>query len=189
MAAGVFTNLEARPTAVQVLGLVALGAWLLVALLFIRAVAFPVDTRPDPGWTDAAKFVKGVGEVIRTSIVVRFVSVCRAAIVATITASLLTVGALALATIEPGGSAPEKARIALTAPADRALKKMCGTAIGEIEGTVNPDNLTHDVVPITLPAGECGGADTVVRLPKADIVAEQKITRASKGVIIFPGFP
>jgi hypothetical protein len=182
VAAGVFAHLSERPTAVQVLGLTALGAWLVAAVLFIFAVAVPVSSpsETDPGWDTEAQFVEGVrkevaGEVNTLRLRQMF------AVVATVVAMLLTVAAFAWATADPGGASPEKARVVVTAKADAALTKLC-PGVQDLYGTLDPDDLDESVISVEAPPGECGPEATSVQTQTANIVAVEKVKR-------FPRFP
>jgi hypothetical protein len=181
VAAGVFADLRDRPQLVQVLGLVALGLWLLTALLFIWAVAVPVEQQPDPGWNSDAAFVVGVGAAVG-----REVESLRkrqyAAIGSTILAMLATVAALALATVQPGGASAEKARLLLTPKADAAAAALCNQPQEAVYATVDPDQLDDPIVTLSMPAGECGADPTTIRVAKESVVAEQTVAR-------FPNFP
>ena len=186
VATGLLTNLDKRPELVQVLVLSAVGIWLVAVMLFIWAVAVPVtsaETRdPDAaGWSSEADFVQGVGKEVKDELN-QLRKRQKAAIFTTVLAVGLTVAALIAGTADPGGASPEKARIALTRQGDVALRRICGSSVADIYATVNPDDLANEVVPLNLPAGECGATVTTIHEPRSAIVAEEKIIR-------FPRFP
>lgn len=181
VAAGLLTHLEERPTVVQILGLVGLGLWLLAALLFMWAVAVPVALPEEAGYKDEASFVQGIGDRLRKEIRVLNRRLMFA-LAATVIAIMVTVASLSYATADPGGNAPVRSRVALTRAGDAAVGKLCGRPIGDIYATVNPDALSHAIVPLEIPAGECGSKATIERVPKDEIAA-------TEDVIEFPIFP
>jgi hypothetical protein len=182
VAAGAFAKLGDKPAGVQAVGLAALAAWLLAALLFIWVIAVPTRAGTDPGAKTAGEFLHNVSTRVNAEL-----SVIRrrqsAAVATTTLAIVLTLLALALATTQNGDRPPERAHLALTPQADAALRTLCGPQVGELYGTVDPDKLGDAAVPVELPAGECGTQAATVELPKGSILAEQRLTDQ------FPGFP
>jgi hypothetical protein len=173
--AGVFANLSDRPRLVQVLGLAALGSWLIVAVLFIAAVALPAAQGRDPDTTTGESFVEMVArrtqeelEVVKSRLARAFAATCAAI--------AITGTALAVATFDVVDQPVESARIAVTKQGDAALASLCDLPVGDIDARVDPDALDDDIVKLEIPAGKCNAAQTTVRLPKAVIVAERRFT-------------
>jgi hypothetical protein len=182
VAAGVFAHLSDRPIPVQAFGLVGLLFWLAAAVAFIWVVGMPVSTKRDKGWDTDAKFVDGVAESTERDLK-KLHRRLIVALAATVVATALTIGSLAWATADPGGAKPERAIIALSPKGDAALKSVCSGPIGTIEGTIDPDDLSNDSVPVTLPPGECQKGSIEVRLPKATISVVERIKKFKK----YPG--
>lgn len=176
VAAGVFAHLDEKPEVVQITGLVALGCWLLAALLFIYAVSLPVRDDEDDaeGWDSELAFANGVATQVSDE-----VSALRRrlllAVGATIAATAVTVSALALATTLPAPSKAERERVALTPRGDRYANKLCSRPVGDVWAWLDPSKLTDAIVSLVLPAGECNAGKTTLRMQKADIAATEKV--------------
>lgn len=181
VAAGLLTNLDKRSTAVQVLVLSAVTVWLIAVVLFIWVVAVQTSSSDGAGWNDDASFVKFVADRVNAELG-KLRKRQFGALLATGLAVLLTIAALVVSTTDSSGASPERARLELTRQADAALTKFCGRPIGAIYAKVNPDDLGKEVVPLHLPAGECGNRARTDRVPKRSIEAEEKVSR-------YPPFP
>lgn len=175
VAAGVFTHLDQKSLSVQVTGLIALGTWLLAALLFIYAVSLPVrDKSKEKGWTTDVAFAEGVADQVDNEVKElrrRLIF----AVATTVVATALTVTALALATTLPAPNGMERERIVLTAKGDADLAKLCARPVGDAWAAVKPSTLKDAIVSMVLPAKECNAQATTVYLPKTDIVATKRI--------------
>jgi hypothetical protein len=178
VAAGVFADLAARPWLVKLLGLAALGSWLIVAVMFIAAVALPAAEGRDPDTSSGEGFVEMVArrtqeelEIVKRRLARAFWATCGAIVV--------TATALAVATFDVVDQPAEWARIAVTKQGEVALASLCELPVGDIDARVDPDSLDDDIVKLEIPAGKCNAEETTVRVPKAVIVAERR----------FKGFP
>jgi hypothetical protein len=175
VAAGLLTHLEERPTVVQVLALLGFSLWLIAALLFMFAVALKVNVNEPAGYATWREFIAGIAQQLRDELRIINIRLLRAVVVTT-TAAAVTVAALCYGVAEPGGAAPVRARVELTAQGDTAMTKLCGHRVGFIYATVDPDTLDDAVVELKLPAGECGPAATVARVGKGEVAATEDVT-------------
>src|SRR2546430_1187674 len=78
-------------------------------------------------------------------------------------ATAVRIAALCYGIADPGGSAPVRSRVELPARGDEAIPNLCGPRVGFVYAPVTPDTLSHAVVALKLPAGECGPTATVAR--------------------------
>ncbi|HEX6679798.1 MAG TPA: hypothetical protein VF063_04050 [Gaiellaceae bacterium] len=180
VAAGAFTKLDERPELVQALGLVSLSLWLLAALLYIWTVAVPLKFEKDPDWHSGLDFVKGVSQSVWAELLALKPRIV-AALVVTVAAIAFTAATLVAATVDSGGAAPERARVALTPKTDGALRTLCTVPVADLYAIVDPDNLDDDVVQLKAPAGACRATETDLTVPGTAILAVEEVEE-------FPGF-
>jgi hypothetical protein len=161
VAAGLFGGIDERSAAVKALGVLALAAWLLAGFMFIVAVS---ERRPDPGESrdpqkldehkGALAFVRDVMSDVkseRQNVEDRQ----RQAVGITALAMLLTVTTIVGVLIDQPANTSERGVFALGPAGRRAIDDACSKKVKTLVGTVDPDHLQEDFVPITVKAGFC----------------------------------
>lgn len=166
-----FTALGDRPWFTQVSGCVSVGAWLTAALLYVRAVAVPVE-----GTYGGKRVSLDSGSVIeklisqadaeRSGIDGRQKQANGVSVVA-LGLTLLT---LVLALF--GGKKDEEAdgALVLTASGQRSVAGLCGMSIDRLEGAVALGTVNAPFIAVIVP--KCGSENDVrIFLTKADVAA------------------
>jgi MFS family permease len=170
VAAGILTDIGDRPEWVQILGLAALAAWLVTAVLFMAAVAEPVQLTLPARLPDADHFIDAVLENVRQE---RAALEGRLgpAIVGTKIAVLLTVVAFLLVLFVPEEATTTNVSVVLNDKGAASIEALCGTSAITVTGQVDLSTLAEKYVPVTLNAESCGGQSMTVRLPQRYVVA------------------
>jgi hypothetical protein len=169
VAAGVFGDFTSATTLVRVLGSVALGLWLLTALLYVYAVAGRVPWPAGPAGNvhefskQVARFAKEGREKVEDR--------TRWAQLATWAAVLVTAVAILAAVLEPHRSTAVEANILLSPGGASAVSRLCSHSSNVIHGSVEPESLGRSTIAITTVAGQCGSQEATLHLPTRDVVA------------------
>jgi hypothetical protein len=169
VAAGILTDLGERAWYVQLAALAALAAWLLTAVLFMQAVAEPVNLSLPSLIPTADGFIDAVlaaarkeREAIEHRVVI--------ATFATVGAVILTVLAFVLVVAIPITTSVH-GTVLLTEEGVSTIEKTCNRPVATIAGELDPGALTDRYVPIELDAGTCADDSVVVRLPQRFVLA------------------
>lgn len=169
VAAGVFGNLDQRSILVQVLGVAALVGWLLASGLYLIAVSRPfVPATANQASADA--FVNAALAAAKAERD-KIDHWQNAAGIVSGLAVVVTVATLIAALVETPASDSKAATVALTDKGVAAVTAACRKRPTKISGSVSPSELDKEFVNMTLDAGICGRAKTVVALPRAQIRA------------------
>jgi hypothetical protein len=181
VAAGVFGDFEQLPTEVQVLGVVALAAWLVAAFAFMLAVS---TRRPTPGeQEDPTKPQQQKGSLAFVTDVMGDTMGERAAVEKVVGIATAAVGVamlLTLATIV-GVAADEDADpkrdgvLILTVEGIATSKATCDREMNTIEGRFDPAKLKDEFVSLVVSAGDCTGEDIDLRFRKKEIAAARLV--------------
>ena len=171
VAAGVFGDFEDKPNVVKALGLSALFVWVVVALLYVWAVAVPTSDLPRPasgGWNTPGEFMAAVSmQVKKDRDDIR--SRARAAVLTTIGAVLLTFAAL-ITGVTQRTNTTQAATVSLDPKALQALAPICKPTNSTLSGNIDPHALEKDFVTITVAAGSCQGQGAeALDLPRSAI--------------------
>jgi len=169
VAAGVFGDLGERTTAVQVLGVAALVAWLIAAGLFLFALSAPFYETPPPQ-EGAGAFVYSVLDaasrerrnVDQWSTRARWTSIA---------AGLLTVLAFGLAVFSDPPSKTREGRITLMAASTEAVADRCPRLSATFAGRLDKADLEKEFVSITPDGAVCGEEGAVISVPRAQVRA------------------
>jgi hypothetical protein len=169
VAAGVFGDFQNAATIVRVLGSIALGLWLLTAILFIRAVTGPIQ------WP--TKEVEGIDEFSKT--VASFASNARSRVehrnaraqVATVLAVVLTAAAIFAAVLNPHRNTAAEANVLLSPTGVAAVSRLCSHHTNVIRGAIEPEALAKSAIQLTTAPGQCGTKKTVLNLLGSYVLA------------------
>lgn len=139
VAAGVFGNVTSEPDLVLVCGLGSLVIWLTAALFFLWAVAGATAPIASSSAGDAGAFVKAVLGSVRTdrrAIDGRLLK----ALVATLTAIVLTVLTVVLAVVVDDDNVVEGSLVLTTSGRD-AIQEACLDSASVVDGRIDPETL------------------------------------------------
>jgi hypothetical protein len=170
-AAGLLSDLGGHSLTVQIVGCLALAAWLGSALLFLHAITNPAD----PIGADSAKtsspaaFVTVVIDRVkeeRSKVVDRTERAIRLVFVAV----ALTVAAIVLGvTVERDDGHDVTGRVVLTSSGRSAVASACGTTTNSVTATMDEHALDKATVKLTLPSGCRGQRPATLLLPKSAV--------------------
>lgn len=163
VAAGVGGGLGSEREVVQVVGVLAVVAWLAAALLYSWAVSGPVDLPSAETAADKETFVRHVLDSVRAQ---------RAAIEkrsgyafsATVGAVIVTLAALVLALTTAAPAARSHGQIVLTKLGRDSVGTICGQRRAVVSGTVDPGALGSTFVTVAIDGRDCGDADEPVEV-------------------------
>ena len=167
VAAGVFGDLDERSTLVQVLGLVALGAWLVAASFFLYAVSAPLHEAipPQEGVEKFANAVLHAATEEQKDVDSR----ARVGRFASVVAAVLTVLAFGFAVFSEVPSKASAGTVSLTAKGVEAVAEKCRTLTATFAGRVDKADLEKEFVNITVEGRACGEKDAVISVPRAQV--------------------
>ena len=164
--AGLLSRAASVPIAVRILGACALAAWVVGAALYARAVAEPVALKAEMQ-ASAADFVTTVlanAQAERDKVDSRR----RLAQQASMVASALTAGAVALGLLLTPGQTTERASVVLTAKGAAAVRTICGAGVRVVNGQLDPASLDSRFISLRPDIRECAGKE--LYLPGGDVV-------------------
>lgn len=168
VAAGVFGNLDERPTLVQAVGVAALVAWLVAAGLYVVAVSRPFQ----PAGATQTTVEDFVFEALAAAKIERdrVDRWQKAAGIASAVATAVTLAALVTALVDTP-SDTQAATVALTAKGKAGLAAACGRTLDSVIGTVSPSDLQKEFVTLTLDHDVCGKKAIMVAVPRVQVQA------------------
>jgi hypothetical protein len=173
--AGAFTEIEDRGWVAQVLGGVALLAWVVAGILFLRAVGTPVVARITSSDLsavgDSGEWVSSVlqrAQEERDEIDARNTRAIRA----TVAAVALTLPAIVVTAFSAIALDKDDVVVSLSPAAVNTLREVCTNASGELRGALENRTLRRDFVVVTVEPGDCrDDREVLVRIPKSDVRA------------------
>ena len=169
VALGILGKATERPIAVQVLGLLALCAWLITSILFIRAVSGgkqPEKTEEYPDVTAFATNIIGASLEERASIDRSLKFAVRAAAAA----AALTVIALGAIVRVPAAVQSVKATVNLSKHGQESLAAICGRPQQTVQGQVTEASLRERFIKIIVDPKACQGQRVKLYLPTEDVL-------------------
>lgn len=167
VAAGIFTKVSSAPAVVRWLTVAAVGAWLVAAYMFLRAVG-PHGTRGELTETkNASEFVRYVLNAAKQERDEVDLRVHRAYWPTFIAIALTIATVVAVAAVH----APRRASVvALSPAAQQAVQRLCPRAERLVRGRVATSALDSFWVTIRVSARECGH-EVELRVPRRDVQA------------------
>jgi hypothetical protein len=171
LAAGVFTDIATQSTILKLLGIATLVAWLVVAVLYTRPIASPIQRLEPASRQDPTAFVTTAlasARQERDSID----GLLRTAQWGGLVAATLTIATLLAAFFLPKETF--KATIALSERGQAAAARVCPRQIvgGDLLNVeLEKDSVSKSFVMVHLPPGRCSVEETKLQLPKGDVLA------------------
>jgi hypothetical protein len=163
-------NLDQQPSWVQALGAAAVVAWVVVAGLFVVAIAVgtPKESEPDEV-VGADAFVNRIIARAGSELGTIQKRTQRAMIGAAV-AVLITVAALGGVVFHPPDL--RSGEILVTTAEAHALQHVCPNVTNEISGEIDVASLDSEFVAIEPPASVCAGVSRVLRVDRGAILEE-----------------
>jgi hypothetical protein len=170
LAAGVFTDIASQSTIVKIAGVVTLVAWVVVAVLFTRAIASPIKRIEDANPSDAAAFSRLALTKAREERD-KIDELLGDAQIAAALASLATITTLLLAFFLPADRSD--VTMTLTDRGMAAVDEACPERVdgGPLRASLVLSSLEDDFVTAKLEPGVCDSHETELRLPRDDVLA------------------
>lgn len=164
--AGLLTGIQSKPTIVKIVGVAAVGSWILVSLLFMWAVGVDVKT-PRVEYLDPDTWVSHVFADLKAEVKSINDWIVRA-FLATIAASILTILAFVLGLAVSTDVETTDATVALKPAVVATLKELCDKqTANSVRGSLDISSLAKGFVKLTVPGASCSGragSGTVVLL-------------------------
>jgi hypothetical protein len=151
---GIFSNFRALRGVVQLVGMLALIAWVVTAGLFIRAVAVPVQRK---GLRESQTTYDFANSILRNAVAERDEVDRRQghARIASIIAAILTFATLASATAVRPQPKLTSVEVVVSADAAKMLERVCTNRPSIPRGKVDTKSLSGNFIPVKLDAGVC----------------------------------
>jgi hypothetical protein len=168
---GAFSDLADQPVALQIVGPLALVAWLITAGLFMWAVAAPYEdqmaNRTVSGPDQFQETVMANARAERDEIDGRQARARLAAIAAVV----ITVAAAVMTLALPAQDAFKDATLRFEPPASAALADLCERSVPRVlDGVlVDPGSLSDAAISVRFPAGKCRRDAVTISLQRSEL--------------------